>query len=143
MTDEKKNEFINRILLVNKDDKAKYGQMNVFQMICHCADQFRMMFGEIEGLKRQDVNVAELIEMSRRNITVPAPEGLDQVSGGGTKPTELENDKKLLIDYLNRYNECDNNYKFSFHPYFGEINKDQWDRLVISHLNHHLIQFNR
>ena len=143
MTDEKINEFINRIHSVNKDDKAKYGKMNVYQMVCHCADQFRMMFGEIEGLKRQEVNVAELIEMSIKNITVPTPEGLDQVDGGGTKPTELGNDKKILIDYLNRFNECDDNYKFSFHPYFKEIDKKQWERLVISHLNHHLSQFNR
>jgi hypothetical protein len=143
MTIEKRNNFIDRILSMQPDDKAKFGQMNVSQMICHCADQFRVMFGEFKGLRRQYVNVAELVEKSKRNETVPTPDGLDQVAGGGTKPTEFENDKKLLIDFLSRFTECSEEYNFSFHPYFGVVGKEQWDRLVINHLDHHLNQFNR
>ena len=48
MTTEKRNDFIKRISSVQSDDKAKFGKMNVFQMVCRCADQFRMMFGEIK-----------------------------------------------------------------------------------------------
>ena len=143
MTIEKRNDFINRILSVQPGDKAKFGQMNVSQMICHCADQFRMMFGEYKGLRRQNVNVVELVEKAKRNETVPTPDGLDQVAGGGTKATEFENDKKLLIGYLNRFNECNEEYNFSFHPYLGVVGKAQWERLVINHLDHHLNQFNR
>jgi hypothetical protein len=117
--------------------------MNVFQMICHCADQFRMLFGEIEGLKRQEVDLNKLKEISMRNETLPTVDGLDQVAGDGTKPTEFEKDKSILITYLNRFYDTDVKYKFSFHPYYGEIDKSQWERLIIHHLNHHLNQFGR
>jgi hypothetical protein len=139
----KKEEFVKRILSVSENDKASFGQMNVSQMICHCADQFRIMFGEIEGLKRQTVDVVKLREMAMRNETVPTVDGLDQVAGKGTKPTSLEKDKEILILYLNRFNEIDEKYKFSFHPYYGDIDKSQWERLIIHHLDHHLNQFGR
>jgi hypothetical protein len=143
MTIEQKNEFVKRIISVSPDDKAKFGQMNVSQMICHCADQLRMAFGEIEGLKRQNVDLAKLQEMRTKGETLPTVDGLDQVAGDGTKPTEFENDKKILIDYLERYFSTDDNYKFSFHPYFGDCDKVRWDKLVVHHLNHHLGQFER
>jgi len=143
MTIEARDEFVKRILSVDKEDKAKFGQMTVFQMVCHCTDQFRMMFGEIEWLKRQNVDLVKLREMMIRKETVPTVEGLDQIAGGGTKPISLDNDKEKLILYLYRFFETEEEYKFSFHPYFGLIGKSQWDKLVVQHLNHHLSQFGR
>ncbi len=143
MTIEDKEKFITRILSVSANDKAKFGRMNVFQMICHCADQFRMMFGEIDGLRKQTVDITRLKEMAMKKETVPTVDGLDQVAGEGTKPTELEKDKETLMTYLNRFMVVDDKYKFSFHPYFGEVNRAIWERLIIQHLNHHLNQFGR
>lgn len=143
MTDEIKAQFVKRISAVDKNDTAKFGRMNVNQMICHCADQFRMMFGEFPGLQRQNVDLKKLMEMTRNNETVPTVDGMDQLAGGGTKPTDLELDKKTLIEYLNKFCECSEDYKFSFHPFFGDMDKIRWERLVIHHLNHHLNQFNR
>ena len=81
--------------------------------------------------------------MTINNETLPTVEGLDQIAGGGTKPTYFENDKKILINYLNRFDETDEQYKFSFHPYLGTIGKDRWEKWVIHHLDHHLKQFGR
>ncbi len=143
MTTEKKEELINRIMAVSPSDKARFGQMNAGQMICHCTDQLRMAFGEIAGLKRQHVDMVKIREMALRNETLPTVDGLDQIAGEGTKPGELERDKQILVDYLNRFMESDENTEFSFHPYYDEIGKKQWERLVIYHLNHHLAQFGR
>jgi hypothetical protein len=143
MTIHNRDEFIVRILSVRADDKPYFGKMNVFQMICHCADQFRIMFGEIDGLKRQYVDLEKIKEMAIRKETIPTVDGLDQIAGEGTKPTELDKDKKTLILYLNRFFEADENYKLSFHPYYGEINKAKWEKLADYHLNHHLRQFGR
>ena len=143
MTDEIRTQFVKRISAVDKNDTAKFGRMNVNQMICHCADQFRMMFGEFEGLHRQNIDLAKLMEMSKRNETLPAPDGLDQLAGGGTKPVDFENDKKTLINFLERFCGCAEDHKFSFHPFFGDLDKIRWEKLVIHHLNHHLDQFNR
>jgi hypothetical protein len=143
MTKENKEEFILRILSVNENDLAAFGKMNVKQMICHCADQFRMMFGEIGELRRQNVDLVKLREMAMRKESVPTVDGLDQAAGEGTKPTTLESDKKTLILFLNRFYETGDKYNFSFHPFVGDIDKTGWDRLVVHHLNHHLTQFGR
>ena len=138
-----KADFKNRIVKVKENDKAKFGKMNVNQMVCHCADQFRMLFGEIKGLKRENVNLREMRAKIQRNETVKTVDGLDQVSGEGTKPKDFEEDKKILISYIDKFSQCANDYKFSFHPYMGEITGDQWESLVIHHLKHHLSQFGR
>ena len=143
MTIEKKYEFIYRIKSVTPDDKALFGRMNVFQMICHCTDQLRMLFGEIPGLRRQQVEIEKLREMTMKKETVPTPDGLDQLAGDGTKPCDLEKDKETLIAYLNKFTECDESFNFSFHPYFGDCDRARWEWLVNHHLNHHLGQFGR
>ena len=143
MTDEKRNELISRISSVTATDQPKFGKMNVAQMICHCADQLRMVFGEIEGLRRQQVDIAKIREMAARGESLQTVDGLDQVAGEGTMPTDLESDKQTVINYLNRFCDSDENVTLSFHPFFGEIDRAHWDRLVVYHLNHHLSQFGR
>jgi len=143
MTNEQKDVFIKRILSVKPEDKPAFGKMNVNQMVCHCTDMFRMMFGEIEGLKRQNVDTSKFPEMITKKETLPVADGLDQAAGGGTKPIDFGTDKQTLVLYLNRFYNTDDKYTFSFHPYYGVISRDQWDRLTLFHLNHHLNQFGR
>ena len=40
-----KTEIIQRIEKLNSSASAKWGKMNVNQMICHCADQLRLANG--------------------------------------------------------------------------------------------------
>lgn len=135
--------FANRINSIDIEDSPKFGRLNVKQMICHCTDQFKMLFGEVEGLERQNVDLIKLREMTIKNETLPTVKGLDQLAGEGTKPTDFNNDKEELLKYLTKFHNCDYNSEFHFHPYFGEINADRWDKLVIHHLDHHLKQFGR
>ncbi len=143
MNEEQKNEFIKRINSVAQNDKAAFGVMNVNQMIVHCTDQLRMAFGEVPGLYRQEVDLKILREMMARGESVPTVDGLDQAAGQGTKPADLENDKKILIQYVERFFNTPDDFKFYFHPFIGDMDKERWDRLVANHLNHHLKQFGR
>jgi len=143
MTIDEKNGFIKRVESVEQTDKAKFGQMNVNQMICHCTDQLRMAFGEVEGLRIQKIDFAALKEKMAKGETVPTVDGLDQLAGEGTKPAAFENDKMTLIAYIEKFFDSGDEAPFHFHPYFGEMNKEKWNRLVLHHLNHHLAQFGR
>lgn len=143
MTEEQKKEFLERINSVTQNDKGLFGKMNVNQMIVHCTDQIRMALGEIEGLYRQNVDMKKIREMAARGESVSTVDGLDQTAGQGTKPTEFENDKKILVEYLERFVNTGSDFSFHFHPFLGEMNKESWNRLVIYHLNHHLKQFGR
>lgn len=143
MTLEQKNEFIRRINSISRDDKAKFGKMNVFQMTAHCADQIRMALGEIKGLHLENVDMVKIREMDARGESVPTVDGLDQIAGQGTKPTDLESDKKILVDFIEKFVNCGDDYPFHFHPFMGPVDKEKWHRLISHHLNHHLNQFGR
>lgn len=140
---EQKDNLIKRISSIQDTDTAKFGKMNVNQMICHCTDQLRMAMGEIEGLYREKVDMVKIREMRDAGKSLPTVDGLDQVQGQGTRPTTLENDKKILIDYIEKFISCSDDFPFHFHPFMGDMNKEKWDRLVVYHLNHHLDQFGR
>ena len=143
MTIEQKSEFEKRINSVCQEDKAKFGQMNVNQMICHCADQIRMALGEVKGLYRENVDMNELRELRAKGKSLPTVDGLDQTAGQGTRPTTLENDKIILIKYIEKFIECGDDFSFHFHPFLGDMDRKKWDNLIIYHLDHHLKQFNR
>ncbi len=143
MTPDQKMEFEIRINSVCEKDKPKFGQMNVNQMICHCADQLRVAFGEMKGIHKEDVDLKKLRILIAKGETVPTVDGLNQVAGQGTKPTNLADDKAVLIKYIEKFIECGDDFPFHFHPFLGEMDKKKWDNLVISHLDHHLKQFNR
>ncbi len=141
--EKEKGGFINRVLSVQENDEVKFGKLNVKQMICHCEDRFRMLFGEIEGLYKQNVDMQEIRAKVQRGESVQTVDGLDQVAGEGTQPTVFEQDKQILVDYINRFSECNNDFEFSFHPFMGDINGEYWEKVVIHHLDHHLGQFGR
>lgn len=143
MTIEMKNEFVKRINAIEQNDTAKFGKMNVNQMVCHCTDQLRMALGEIKGLYRENVDMAQIREMMAAGKSLPTVDGLDQTAGQGTKPANLDDDKTVLIGYIEKFISCGDDFPFHFHPFLGDMNKEKWDRLVVHHLNHHLGQFGR
>ena len=133
--------FFSRIDILTTDHKPLFGQMNVHQMICHCADQLRLAFGEKRSTEYGKVDPNEIIALARAGKTAPTPKGFDQVKGEGTKPTNFEEDKNILKSYIIKFAETAEDYNFSEHPYFGIMNKQRWENLVNYHLNHHLVQF--
>lgn len=116
-------------------------------MVCHCTDQLRMALGE---LKTQDVSTfisrSILKPLVVANI-LKAPKGKVQTLAelnqekAGTKPTQFEADKQLLFEYLAKF--IDSEGPFAAHGGFGKLNKDQWAKMIASHLDHHLSQFGK
>ncbi len=136
-------EFSKRIDQLTLEHKPTFGKMSTGQMVCHCTDQLRLAFGSLrpdEDYIRIDPKKVRALALSGK--TVPTPKGLDQVKGGGTKPTTLENDKLLLKAHLQELVNLPEDYAFAPHPYFGPFDKKRWTNLTIYHLNHHLAQFN-
>ncbi len=142
MTEEEVQQFFQRIDNLTPEHKALFGKMNVNQMICHCADQLRAAMGIKELFEFGQVDPNEIIMLAKTGKTVPAPKGLGQVEGDGTKPTNWENDIKILKEHILDFTRLHDDFNYAPHPYFGQMNKKSWTRLVLWHLNHHLGQFN-
>lgn len=116
--------------------------MNVNQMVCHCADFFRMANGNKKPKEYGAIPPNEILKLYNARKTVPAPKGFGQTEGDGTSPTDLESDKKILKEYILEFSKIDQDYEFAEHPYFGNLDLKRWVELVVYHLNHHLKQFN-
>lgn len=143
-----RDEVIARIEKLSSNDSPLWGKMNVGEMICHLSDQVRMSLGEIKteyvGNKFLETVMKQLILLG-----LPAPKGKVETvkelkqGVGGTKPKDFENDKNLLINKVKEFDEAFPASKKLRHPAFGYMNKKQWGRLIFTHLNHHLKQFNK
>lgn len=141
MTEEQIKQFFERIDKLTLEHQPLFGKMNVNQMICHCADFFRMAKGSKKAMEYGQVDPNEIISLAKSGKSAPAPKGFGQVEGDGTKPTRLENDKKILKEYIREFSKLSDQYNYAEHPYFGQLNKKRWTGLAIYHLNHHLRQF--
>jgi Protein of unknown function (DUF1569) len=143
----KRQKIIDRINQLTPENQAAWGRMNVNQMICHCADQLRACSNEFEK-KSDESNL-----MSRTLIKslvlyvvqipkdVPTSPMIDQVAGKGTQPVEFENDRKTLLEYLEKVVLLPKDFPWASHFKFGKMNRQEWGILSYKHLDHHLRQF--
>jgi len=141
-----KTEIIARINRLSPDAQAKWGKMNLNQMTCHVTDQFRAALGErtsapIGGAFKQTVLKYLAIYLIPLPKNVPTLPEIDQVAGGGTKPTDFESDRKILISYIEKFTSAPKDFAWNTHGAFGQLTGNQWAILAYKHLDHHLKQF--
>lgn len=142
MNEELIQQFFKWIDSLTSDQKPSFGMMNANQMLCHCADFFRMAKGIKKAEEYGKVDPDNIISLAKLGKPTPAPKGFGQVEGTGTKPTILEYDKRILKEYLLEFSKLSEDHNLAIHPYFGKIDRKRWNGLAIYHLNHHLGQFN-
>ena len=140
--------LLDRLERLSPDAAARWGRMNVGQMVCHLADPMRIALGEMKAADRSS--------LLRRTVLrwmvlagVPAPKGkvktfpeIDQGAGGGTAPTEFASDVQALRDAIDRFvARAAAGGTFAPSPAFGRLSPRAYGRLMAIHLDHHLRQF--
>jgi hypothetical protein len=139
-----RKQLINRVEQISWDKNAKWGKMNVFQMLKHNTywnewilgtedHTYRQAFmGKIFGkmaLKRVIKNEKPL----DKNIPTSDQFKVKELNG------DLESEKIKWISLINAYAYYDNP-KF-VHDFFGKMTKEQIGILVYKHTDHHLRQY--
>ncbi len=130
-----------RLEKLSPDLQPIFGQMTCHQMVCHIGDLFRMATGRIKALEYGAIPAAEIQAMAKAGKTVPAPKGFDQQKGEGTQPTDFAKDIDTLQQLIIEFNNLPEDHVFALHPYFGNMNKEEWLNLANYHINYHLAQF--
>jgi len=139
-------EIENRILSLNESSNRLWGKMSVNEMVCHCADQIRIAFGELPSKDVSNV----LLKTALKHLIllgIPAPKGKVETVPelkqgiGGTKPTLFDKDKITLVDFIQTFQIRIEKNPNQAHPAFGMLSTKQWARLCYLHLDHHLKQF--
>lgn len=140
--------LLERVGRLTPESRARWGVMNVDQMLRHLADPMRIALGE---LRAADVSTFFTRTLLKRLVLIgmPAPKGkvktfpeLDYAAGGGTPPEGFETDRKALLDTLERFvAHAQAGGALAPSPAFGPLSPRAYGRLTYVHMHHHLKQF--
>ncbi len=138
------NEFKTRIENLNPSAEAKWGKMNVYQMLKHCTENERMMvrekdyprrfIGRIFGKMALKANTKDAKPLDKNGPTHPE---LIFTDNG-----DVEAQKQEWIALLEKYPLLDESaYSDFVHPFFGKMTSEQISTFAYKHVDHHLRQF--
>lgn len=137
-------EILDRIENLAKDDKAKWGKMDVVQMLKHCQKPIKLAFGE-EEVEKPNFLMRLLIKFMKPTLYNDKPwkKGLPTAREFVIKETKgFESEKNKLKDLVKRMSESKSYFEPSRkHPIFGEMKYWMWGQSAYKHLDHHLKQF--
>lgn len=135
-------EIVARIEKLDSESQAKWGKMNVSQMLMHCQKPIEVGTGKL-AIKRTFIGFLfgkmVLKQLSEKPFKQNLPTDKHFVINSAV---EFENTKKQLITYVRNFAEKgDSAIVVKKHPFFGMMTTQQWDVLLWRHLDHHLTQF--
>jgi len=136
-----REELIGRIRTLNDSSKARWGKMNVYQMVHHCVlceemylgktAHKRSFMGRLFG-KRGLKNI--LNEGKPFPKSAPTADAFKVRERSG----DVEAEKERWIALLGKYKNYPDDY---VHWFFGKMTREQVGRFVYKHNDHHLRQF--
>jgi hypothetical protein len=130
---------------LSPDTKPLWGAMSAQRMIEHLSDVIKIASGKVQlPLEIPEDKIEKM--QSYLDSDKPMARNIEVPFAGKDEPLrneeiELAIDEFLLewIDFENFYTE--NPGATVLHPYYGNLNYDQWLRLHSKHLTHHFEQF--
>lgn len=138
-----KDSLIHRIEQLTPEMQAKWGKMNVNQMLAHCSSTMEVVRDQ-KHIKRVFIGYL-LGGLMKKQFFNEKPYG----KNGPTHPyfihndtAEFEQEKQTLINHLQAFQEggaakCTKQP----HAFFGKLNEEQWAMGMYKHTDHHLQQF--
>lgn len=138
-------EVIKKLDKLSETSKPSWGEMSAQRMVEHLTDTIMIASGKkkfpLEIPEDKIEKMQGFLESDKpmaRNIDVPFAKKNEALRN---EEIELAIDEFLLewLDFEEHYSENEN--KTELHPYYGNLNYDQWCRLHAKHLTHHFEQF--
>ena len=139
------SEIIQKMDKLTADTKPSWGSMSSQRMVEHLADTLKIASGKIkfpleipEDRIEKMQNFLDSDKPMARDIEVPFAKKDTKIRN---EEIELAIDEFLLewVDFEEHF-EADEN-RTELHPYYGNLNYNQWCRLHSKHLTHHFEQF--
>lgn len=133
-----------RIEKLTGSETPAWGRMNVNQMVSHLVQTGDLPFAvslpdKSNFFARTFVKplVLYVLPMPKE---VKTPAEMNQQEKG-RPPGELGEDKRLVIDAINRLAALGESERCKHHPFFGPMTPKQWAVIAHKHIDHHLRQF--
>ena len=139
---EDNQEIIDRINQLNPNSQAKWGTMNVSQMLKHCQAPIDLAIGNlhlkpnfiIRFIGKYFKNMIIKKEFKKNSPTIPHFIFKSEYDFIESQQELIEKVKKFALIGTSLI-------KNQKHPIFGTLTYEEWDILQWKHLNHHLNQF--
>lgn len=140
-----KRTILERIGRLNATSPANWGEMSVDEMLCHCADGFRLAIGERPVEDKSNIFTRSVVKFAILNFArmpknVPTSPELDQRKSG-TPSQGFDRSVADLLAEIERSDARSENANWGTHAIFGPLTKQEWGKLGFRHLDHHLRQF--
>jgi hypothetical protein len=120
---------------------ARWGRMNVAQMLYHSAESIRMAIGELE-VKPRGPRIFRSRPVKFLIFRLPFPKGAP------TAPelcistaVEFAVERARLAGLVSRFADVPRSGNGPVHPLFGALTWKEWGCLQYRHVDHHLSQF--
>lgn len=136
-----RDELITRIEMLDERSIARWGKMNVYQMVRHCVLCEELYLGK---RKHKRVFMGRIFgKIGLRNILDEGkafPQNAPTSDAFKVKEAigDVETEKGKWIRLLNEYGTYPDTY---VHWFFGKMTKEQVGQFVYKHNDHHLRQF--
>jgi hypothetical protein len=143
-TDENHQDILNRINNLTDTTQAKWGKMDVGQMLKHCqlpihiALEHTVMTTKANGFKKI---VFKLFKPMMYNDKPWRPNMQTPKEFVVTDAQVFATEKENLITLLKTFNLKKENTNWPEHPLFGHFTTAQRGQMQYKHLDHHLKQF--
>lgn len=136
-----REELISRINLLDENSIAKWGKMNVYQMIKHCTLWEEMLLGKKQysqsflGRLFGKIALKDMLKDKPIKPNLPTVPSFKITNNGDVTKAKAEW-LSLLAEHGKKQNPG------FVHPFFGKLTAEQAGRIAYKHIDHHLRQFN-
>ncbi len=138
------DEIIGRIENLPPDITARWGKMNVSQMLKHCNEVLMVAMGK-KKVKRNIFGVlfGKMVLKSIVKNDKPLKKNAPTAPEFTIKETpDFHKAKMELISTIHELQQKSaQDFENFRHPFFGRLTSQQWNILQYKHLDHHLRQF--
>lgn len=138
------HELLSRLEKLTPEHQAKWGKMDVNQMLSHCQKIIQVALGE-KNLKRPNFVVRFLLQFMKPMLYNDKPwkQGLPTAKEFVISNTDgFKTEKALLKKLITRMHYSKEYFEPSKqHPVFGKMKAWMWGQSGYKHLDHHFKQF--
>lgn len=139
--------IVSRINKLSADSNNLWGKMTANEMLCHVTDPFR----DVMNTRNTKPAIPGFLRPIAKKFIITAKPWKPNLAtlklyrqgenGNGTKPTDFDNDKQALLDFMKKFSNVEKNYEFGAHGGLGKLSRDENGFLMWKHLDHHLRSF--
>ena len=144
LDNETQNEVLQRMHSLTPETTAKWGNMNVTQMLKHCQGPLEVGIGS----KQLNTKVGFMKKLLFKAIKSSMyndklwQQGIPTAKEYLVTSTEdFDTEKKQLETFINEFSKLKSKTDWPKHPFFGKFNTEQWGKAQYKHLDHHFRQF--